>query len=424
VSSTIVIEELTGSKRKLELTGTGLPFRPAGFGDELTMVTQFYPGNRRGTQQILTPKVSPSDWSGMWRTTSLLRAPCSLKDETGVTSIGFAHNLWEVFRRIFKGGQLLRVTWSTESLPPTVVKIRNAKTGETASANGVASNPVPQRNLKVVRLGRIKTFVANPETVDDIGWSATFDWIADGDTEASKLQDVSFDLVAKIQLAISSQDGVSAKNASALRAPPKRWTLGDLESFAKGPLATFDSFARAADNVTSRMHDLGQLLQTIRSIPASLEGRALDVANYAVSTANNFCADMSRTPIEVTVNQSRVSLLSRSLSYYSGAMTQAQLMASINTDIVRAASRRRSGTNSDGASGGDRVTASDLITVYMPRAGDTFGSIAVKYYGTDDVSGALARANGMSAYVIQPPRGVALIIPTRSVLNSIERRAG
>lgn len=405
MSSTIVIEELTGSKRKLELAGTGLPFRPAGFGDELTVVTQFYPGNRRGTQQVLSPRVAPSDWSGMWRTPNLLRTPCTWTDENGATTIGFAHNLWESFRRIFKGGQLLRVTWATESL---------------ASATG----SVPQRKLKVVRVGRLKSFAANPETVDDIGWSASFDWVADEDSEASKLQDVSFDLLAKIQIAINSQEGVASKNKSALRAPPKRWTLGDLESFAKGPLAMFDSFARAADSVTSRMRDLGQLLQTIRAIPAELEGRALDVANYAVSTANNFCADMSRTPIEVTVNQSRVSMLSRSLSYYSGGMTQAQLMASINADIVRAAARRRSGTNADALSGGDRVNAGDLITVYMPRAGDTMGSIAVRWYGTDDVAGALSKANGLPMYTITPPRGVALVIPSRTVLNSLERRAG
>ena len=424
MSSTIVIEELTGAKRKLTLNGSGLPFRPAGFGDELTLVTQFYPGNRRGTQQILAPKLAPSDWAGMWRTPKLLRNPCTYSDENGDTSIGYAQNLWAAFRRIFLGAQLLRVTWTTESPPPLVLKTRNAKTGAEATPNDAGSKDVPQRKLKVVRLGRIRAFEARPETVDDIGWSVTFDWVADSEASAEKLQDMSFDLIAKIQTAIQSQEGVVAANKSALRAPPKRWRLGDLESFVKGPLEMFDSFARAADNLTARMRDLGHLVQSLRSLPAALEGRALDVANNAVSTANNFCADMSRTPIEVTVNQSRVALLSRSLAYYSGAMTQAQLMAAINADIVRASARRRSGTTEDSVSAGNRLIAGDLITVYMPRENDTLGSIAVKYYQTDDVVAALAKANGLPAYTVKPPRGVALVIPSRAVLNSLDRRTG
>jgi hypothetical protein len=420
-TSSLTIEELTGKKRKLELRGTALPLRPAAFGGETTLATQFYPGNRRASQQVLTPKVSPSDWQGMWRTPALLRSPCTWTSEDGPQLIAYASNLWDIFESLREGGQMLRVTWTNESTPPVILKSKNAKTGAAASHNA-SQNAVPQRKLKVVRLGRIKTFEARPDNLDDIAWSCSFDWIGKGDSDPAKLQDVSFDLVAKIQAAISTQDAVQAANNTALKAPPTRLTLGDIENFAKGPFQTFDSFARAADSVTSRMHDLGNLVLTIRDIPASLIGRALDVANYAVSTANNFLDQASRTPIETTQNRTRVSMLTRSAAYYGGAMTMAQLMASVNADVARAANRRRSAAHPNAASG-SRVETGDLITVYLPREGDTLGKIAVRFYGTDTVAGALAKANGLASYAIAPPKSKPLIIPTRAILDGLERRA-
>jgi hypothetical protein len=406
-TSTVTIEELTGKKRKLELRGGGLPQRGAGFAGETKLATQFYPGNRRASQQVLTPTVSPSDWSGMWRTPNLLRSPCTWTAEDGPQLIAYAATLWDVFELLREAAQLLRVTWSNESAPPT-------------NPDGAAK--VPQRKIKVVRVGRITTFEARPDNLDDVAWSCGFAWVGKGDSEPAKLQDVSFDLVAKIQAAISAQDAVVASNATALKAPPTRSTLGDLENFAKGPLKTLDSFARAADSVTSRMHDLGQLVLTIRDVPASLVVRALDVANYAVSTANNFLDDASRTPLETTQARSRVSLLTRAAAYYGGAMTMAQLMATVNADVARAAHRRRSAA-APNATSGTRVETSDLITVYLPRDGDTLGKIAVRFYGTDAVAGALAKANGLAAYAIAPPKGKPFVIPTRAVLDSLDRRA-
>lgn len=405
-----MIEELTGRKRRLELRGTGLPFSPAGFGSELAIATQFYPGNKRATQQVLTPKVNPSDWTGMWRTTSLLKVPCVWTDEAGlVQQIGYAHNMWRVFESLLDGGQLLRVTWTNESPVPM-------------QFDGGIGADVPQRKMKIVRIGRLKKFDANPESLDDIGWAASFEWVGKDESESTPLQDVSFDLIAKIQLAITAQDGVVAANNTALKAPPTRLTIGSLEQFVNAPMATFDSFARAADNVTSRLHDIGSLLLTMREIPASLIGRVLDVANYAVSTSNNFMDQMSRTPVESTLNRNRVSMLTRSISYYSSAIKNAQTMAAINADVAQAANRRKSALHV-GTSPGARAGTSDIVSVYLPRVGDTFGKIAMKFYGTDTVSDALAKANGLSGYAIAPPVGKPLVIPTRAVLTSLSRSA-
>jgi hypothetical protein len=403
-TSTLTIEELTGKKRKLELRGSGLPLRGAPFGGETTLATQFYPGNRRGAQQVLAPKLNPSDWQGMWRTPLLLRGGCTWVDGGDSKLIGYAHTLWEIFEQLREGGQLLRVTWANESSPHVTL----------------TTSPIPQRKLKVVRTGRIKSFEARPDNVDDIAWTCSFDWVGKGDSEPAKLQDVSLDLVSRIQSAIAAQDSVVAANKTKLKAPPTRFTLGDLENFAKGPFETFDSFARAADSVTSRMHDLGSLLLTIRDIPASLAGRALDVANYAVSTANNFLDEMSRTPLETTQCRNRVSMLTRSASYYGGAMDMARLMASVNADVARAVHRRRSAAHPN-SSAGSTVETNDLITVYIPKEGDTLGKISVRFYGTDEVAGALAKANGLAAYAISPPIGKPLIIPTRAILSGLDR---
>ncbi len=404
-TSAILIEELTGKKRRLELRGGGLPFRPASYSSETKLATQFYPGNKRGSQQVLAPTLAPSDWSGMWRTWTLLRDPCQWTDTEGGTpvAIAYAYTLWDIFDSLKDEAQLLRVTWTNRSTPPS----------------GLAKTVVVQREHKVVRLGRIGPFEAKPDNLDDIGWTMSFVWIGKGDSPP-KLQHVSQDLVAAIQQAINSQNGVEAVPNSAPHAPPTHFTLGTLEQFTQAPLAMVNSFARAATSLNSRMRDLGNIILKVRDIPASLYGRALDVANDSVGTANNFLDQISRESSESMANRQKVTSLTRAMSYYSGAMTQAQFMAESSSTLARASAKRRNAQHFDTAAG-NRVETSDLIDVVMPKKTDTWLSLSTKYYQAD-LSSELAKANGQSSYSIKP-QPTMVIIPTRAVLDSLSQRS-
>lgn len=402
MSSSVTIEELTGRKRRLDLLGTAVPFKGAPWGGENVLPTTFYPGNKRATQQVLAPKLTPSDWQGMWRTPSLLRSPSKWTDGTE-SDVAYAHQLMEIFESLREEGQLLRVTWATRSPDPTTAD----------------QGKIPQRELKMVRIGRMGSFEPKPDTVDDIAWTVNFVWVGKEETPPA-IEQVPPDVISLLQQCINADQAVADLPKQKLEPVPTRFSLGQLEQLVDAPFVMLDSFAQAATNAISLMRGLGDLILKVRAIPASLYGRALDVATNAVGTANNFIDQMSRTPKEVLVNRQKVSILSKTAAYYSGAITQAQLMAQLNTNAKLQLARRRSSVQA-AAGQGTHTSARDIITVISPKSGDTLASISQRYYGTD-FSTALAKANGIAPYAVVPPRGQPLIIPTKTVLELLMTR--
>lgn len=405
-TSAILIEELTGKKRRLELRGGGLPFRPASYGGEMTLPTQFYPGNRNATQQVLAPKESPSDWAGMWRTYLLMRNPAqwTSQENASPVAVGFAFSLVEILDSIRMEGQLLRVTWTNVSNEPS----------------GTAKNALAQRSWKVVRVGRIGSFNFDPDNLDDIGWKITFVWIGRDATPATVTENFGIgNIVSALQAAINAGNGIGSW-PKALNNFPTHFTLGALEQMTQAPLAMVNSFARAGTSLVSRLGDVGNIILKTRDIPASIIGRCLDLANDAVSTSNNFLDQISRQSSESLANRSKVTTLTRAVSYYSGAMNTAQVMAEASASLARTSAKRRNAQGFDRASG-NRVETSDLIDVIMPKKSDTWLSLAQRYYQAD-LSSELAKANGQSAYSIRPAP-MMIIIPTRSVLASLSQRS-
>ena len=396
MSSTVTIEELTGKKRKIELRGPGQPLRPAAWEGEQTVATQWYPGNEDATQHVLGPKELPSDWNGVWKTTQMLRCPSLWTPQPGQTpqQVGFAYALNDIFESLRADGQLLRVIWANESLAPT----------------GASQNAIPQRSYKKVRIGRLTAYKGSFDRLDDLAWNATFTWTGRGDRQV-QVQTVSKDLTAAIQSAINSCDGVTAKQNTGLRAPPTRFSLGSLEALVKAPLATVDSFARFANSITGRLQDLGNIILQVRDTPAAILGRGIDVANNAVAVANQFQDAISRQGPETLALSNRLSMMTATLSYYNGAMTEAQVMADANAGFSRMAAQRRASVEPGGVGSGE------MQDVYIPRDGDTMTTIALRFYQAD-VSAELSRANGLPGYTIKPPR-IPLVIPTRAVLDSL-----
>lgn len=395
MSNSLVIEELTGTKRRLELRGAGMPFRPTGWGSETVVSTKWFPGNREGNQHVLSPRIIPAEWEGVWRTTQLLRTPALWAAAEGATGqeVAFAHELQAIFESLQMEGQVLRVTWATQS-PASSLQV---------------ANPIPRRELRIVRVGRLTSVNFRYETVDDLGWGATFEWSGRGDGKGVFVTP-SRDLVAAIRSAIVSQEGVRAVVLTGLEAPPTRFSLGQLEAVVDAPRAIVDSFARAAIAVTSRLKDLGDLVLKVRDTPAALVGRALDVANNAVATSNNFLDQISREGPETWTASTKLSMLTKTASFYGEAQTQAELMADANVGLAEVARRRRSAL----VGSGDRVGAGDVMQVHLPREGETWSTIAIKFYG-EDLGGEVARANGFPEYQVIPPR-TPIIIPARSAI--------
>lgn len=403
-ASVLIVEELTGKRRRVTLRGGGLPFRGAQWSGELSVMTQWNAGNPEATQHVLAPQEMPSSWEGEWNINRLVSTPCLFTEQGGSDqNVVLPYSLVDIFDSIRRGGQLLRVTW-TEVSPGTA--------------------GLPPRDYSIKRQGRLTEFTVRPERKDDIPWSMTFDWVGRGENQRRGLArdaDVfgaSRSVVAAANAAIARIQQNALRSRDGVQNATTRFRIGDLEALADGPIQLVDSFARTATGIVNRVKQLGDLIIKVRETPAAIAGQGIDVATNAVSVANQFVDRISREGPEAWNTKNKVSNLTRAASYYGDSQTQAELMAGVAQEYANSLRRRRSSfLQSRGSRTGSPATANDIIAVHIVREGETLHSISMRYYETD-LSAELARANGLPAYTIEPPRRQPLIIPTRTSLEA------
>lgn len=415
MASSLTIEELTGQKRRLVLKGGGLPLKGASFAASTIVATTWNNGNAEGTQQVLTSQEDPSDWEGVWRTTQLIGTPSEYEGPEGHAKVGLASELERLVDSIRLSGQLLRVTWATD--------VQRTQPG---------GAPGQLHTLKKVRLGRITKFDAKYATIDDMQWSATFEWVSRGEVAPKSVDFRGDDLIASVRDAILKQDSVAKAVAlSELRALKSngfrnksfanQFTLGQLEQVEKGLVASVDSFADAANAVSRRLKGIGDVILTGRAVPVDVASHALDVANNAVAIVTQFVDQVSQKSPEQQILGSKVSTLTRTASYASGVQTQAQLMQAANVRLAQQARLRRSSLGSQSQPLVNRPKGGDVLTTHFVRDGETMVSIADKY-GVDVVE--LCKANALPQQTIKPPRRLPLIIPTHSALEQRAAQGG
>lgn len=406
-ASTVIVEERTGKRRRVELVGGALPLQGANWGGLQLLVTRWNPGNPEATQHVLGPQEVPSAWDFMLRTTTISRTPVRVFDgDTRVeTTLVRAISIALLLEDMFRGGALLKVTW-----------ISNAQLDRESSP-------------RISRVGRCSAWDFTPDRPDDIPAHVTFDWMGRGEDQAKASDLRGEDVLAVTQQAIlaanAAADAISAafiRRADRTGPGATTFTLGQLEAIANGPLELVDSFARAANSVANRMQRIGDLILQVRELPAAILGRLVDVANNGLAVATQFMDAVSREGPETQSLRGKVSTLGTTASYFSGAQTQAELMADVMERVAEAARRRRSGLMpAAGVSRGqDQARTDDAFRVHLPRAGETMASIAQRYYGSPDLGDELAVANGLPGYTVTPPR-IPIIIPTRRNLDESAR---
>jgi hypothetical protein len=409
-TSTIIIEELTGAKRKVELRGPGLPFQGASWSTQQRIASTWNPGNMiEATQQVLGPIELPSEFEGEWNTTRMITMPSYFYD--GESASGFAmvraSTLRDVLDGIFYTGGLIRVVWVTSEL-------------------GEGNFKAPER--RVARIGRASLWKFDHERADDIRWSITFDWAGRGQQvqrvvsfrSESMQADLRAALLAlgELTAAIDSSKIVASRRETANSADS--FTLGDLEAIADGPRQILQDFARLANSVTDRFDRLGKLIQKVRGTPAELLGQVVDVATNAIGVSNRFVDAMSRPAPETLSTQNKISNMLQAVNYYDDAQTQADVVTDANVKVARTLRKHRNANTASTERSGDNAETGDVKAVHITRTGDTFASISTQYYDTPDHGEAIAMNNGFAPYQVEVERGEVIIIPVLSAIERIE----
>lgn len=97
MANSLIIEEITGSKRRIELQGRAMPFRKVEWKQHQRNVKINYPGNPQAVFQILGTEYMPTTFTGTWRDRYL--------------GADQAITLVEFMQALNDAGQELRVTW-------------------------------------------------------------------------------------------------------------------------------------------------------------------------------------------------------------------------------------------------------------------------------------------------------------------------
>jgi hypothetical protein len=391
--STLVIEELTGRRRKLDLRGGGLPAKGASFASGMRLATSFLPGNGvEATQQVLGPREGEPEWEGSWSTPVLASEP-SFYSEVGGNEqrVARAKTLVEIVESITASGALLRITWSQDG------------------------------DLTWVRQGRIEEFDPQPRTRDDVDWSIKWQWTGRGGSTKrvislkkdgqlathKKIENELNKLTAELNAAslFSSNRDILASASS--------FSLGDLEAFVEGIKDFTGQFANLATQIGSRIRQIGDLIQSVEELPADVAQQFVDAAASVVSSCAEFSDSVSRQGPEVYARfdqSASVKTLVNASTYLSSVKAAADEVVRMAAE-ARAALIKKSGIQ-PGSPGTQGKPVPDAVTFVIARQGDTFASIAKRKLGDPSLGPAVARATGYSWLDVAPRVGEVVVVPS------------
>jgi len=400
LASKMTIEEQAGQKRRLELVGPGLPFRGASWPVEQRIVTDPVPGNADDAiQQVLGPWDPPSQWEGYWRTTKLAARPALYAVNGGAPQkIALAFTLYTIVDDLARSGQLCRVTWSVG-------------------------------DRKVERLGRLGTFTPRFDRVDDVAWEIEWQWVGRGPARqsvASFRSDQKAAMAKSVQLELGKlvADVEASKIVQAAKGVPlsaDSFSLGDLEAFLQAPSNLMRSFGQVAQQLASRIQQVGQLIEKAETLPVELAGQAVDAATGVVQACAEFDQAVSVRGPEALVafdQSAQVQGLLSAAKYFGDAQGRAETAMRAAAELRLAA--RRAGKAAPGQEGPDAAQAPDVLAVVFAKQGDTFAGLSARFYeGNPDLGPAIARANKLPAYQIAPKPGALLVIPNAAAAKDL-----
>lgn len=354
VVPSLIITELTGEQRTIELRGRAKPYRGVGFGVRQRTKLVWYQGNPVGTQQILGPELEPTHMEGMWKDRFMSGAEADNASAilvNGSPEIRTAEAAVALFYSVARAASQLRVVWGPE-----------------------------------VRFGILTAFVPEYERRQDVRWTMDFEWKSRGESQVRVIDDpaTAGDVLNEINslddlLGFSPEDMAVAFNAQLL----------DTVDSVRDTVGNLFEVLRAANAVVSIPRSvIGKIESTVESIRLELTEEIARLTESSVLGSSGGTSGASAT--------GRASAALRVEAYRRGVAAQASALRA----VAQEAGRQQAA----------RAKPEEYLTVTLP-ADSSLYSLSVKYYGTPDYANFLARANGLTTALA--PAGTLLRVPTQ-----------
>lgn len=393
------------SPRGAVLNGPALPFKGAPWSGEATVTTTWYPGNGDdATQAVLGPKELPSDWSGEWNQTRMVKFPSVVVDENGAeTSVTEPYVLLQFLEDLFRSGRRLRVAWNTQQTP--------------------GAGQVTPAQASIVREGRATHWDFKPSTIWDIEWDVTWAWAGRGvaqpkvaSTRDDTVTAMSDKYLAKLKgLVEANKFAADAKNF------PNHLTLGQLEQLANLPAKIQNQVARQALQLQSELNQIQALARKVGQ-PFQVTHQSVRHARNVQATAGAARQTLSGVPAERTTTQQDAASVLRAFARFS--RTQDAALEAADAAYVFGSQVQSSAAAHSPPLTGEHVTdqgpkPGTILAAYVVKQGDTPQRISQRYYGTPDHASDILRANRLSWHTIRLPPGLRIVIPALSSTRAL-----
>lgn len=391
-TSAVVIEELSGQKRKLELRGPALPFPGATWKGKQKLVTTWNNGNsEEATQHVLGAEDPPVEWEGLWKRTQMGHAPSYLSEAGGSPSpIVSPSFLRDTVDDIARKGQRLRVTWSV------IDSVNGANIGR-----------------PLTREGRISDYEFPHDRMTDIHWKITFEWVGRGEQphvvstrdpefSTAALQSAANEFAA---LAIGSR---AIRDARGLRLSAANsatsLSLGQLENLTQAPNKLLTGVTRSIQRIVNQVKQVATIINKARKVPLQLANTTVALARNTSAIVNQFTDEMSRRPPELNSYKAGLADLARSTSHFGKRVDAATIVSRRAQELrQRLAPAQR---------GSALVKAKTLQAVHVVKPGQTMSLISSIHYGVPDHAVDICRANKLKWTTVVPPSNrPTLLIP-------------
>jgi len=349
-----IIEELTGSRRSVELSDRALPYRPMALPGEQRTERTHYPGNPVATIQVLGPDETTAEIRGRLKDRFFIgaRAMVALSGFDSIVPPGTTptvQDLVNIFHTLRRSGNYVEVRWGPE-----------------------------------VRRGVMKRFEPSWHRLDVVEWVISFEWSQIGSFVPSPFATASSDSTTDTT---DLSTALSDFNAGLSDMPGGLFPNIVAQSIALGV------------SIASVTLDLITSVAAIGGVPFVPMSQFQGVSSYAsvvvseTSLMRQFLGDPP--PLGLVPTDDVVSLLAggtwgRDMSYLLVALAVAAVEA---REAVR-----------------DRAV-SDYLADEKLREGQTLRDLALEYYGSADDWTILADANGLIGSV--HPAGTRVLVPRR-----------
>lgn len=360
------ISEVGGaSPLRIVLRGRAMPYRGVETGGDQRIRTTWYQGNPKASQQIMGSTLSPTTFTGTWKSKFLRVAfddrnadveldgsPEALVVASGRQDSNPASLVVSVFERLRDRGKEVRVVWGD-----------------------------------IIRYGLLQSFTPTWDRLEDVAWSATFEW--NGRVERVPRTSMAVTFGKPTQTALVRADDALVRMPRTVEGPARRDVLSRSNAVRGRALEVIGYARQASATVAVPLRVVQGMAASVSAMRQSAEAAVVDLLSVPYEAFTIF--DTVRDVFAVEDFRRTLGLETEALE--ARALRERNEVQSMRVEL-RNATAIRCGTAT------------------------TLQALSAKYYGTADDWPLIAEANGMNTPAV--PAGALVFVPARATSSTAE----